>query len=469
MLAYAFSRGLSLVGTLALARLLAPDDLGAFFTGMVVVGVVNLLGDTGLGLVLVLKEELEPAFRGTVLVCMLAVAVTLAGVLTALAGPIGGLFGSDRVGDVIPGLALAAVFTTVAYFYLSLLQREMLFQRRFAGQFAQAIVYVGVAVPLAIADAGIWSLVAGMLGGNLASAVVLWRLTPRTPFAVDLGLVRGAYREARPFVSQAVTAFLSYNAHYLAVAGVLGSRAMGVYSMSFRLAELPNLALTVPVSQAVLPAYAQLRDEHERRRRALLTSLQYVALIGFPLIFGMAALADPFQEAVLGPKWEALPPILTVLAAWGAVSLVTGTISWFINASGGGAWLAKVYTAMLLIVPAAFAVAAIFDSSVAVGVLLLVGISAELVVLLRYVQRQFGFGLSAFVGALGTALIAGVALAAAGVAAWLLTQSAGAAAVVELTAGVVAGGAAYIGTIVLLDRSLLSRGVELARRSLESA
>ena len=458
------------MGTLALARLLAPDDLGVFFTGMVIVGVVNLLGDTGLGVVLVLREELEPAFAGTVLLCMVGVALGLAGTLSALAGPIGGLFGSERVGDVIPGLALAAVFTTVAYFYLSLLQREMLFRRRFAGQFAQAVVYVGVAVPLAVADAGIWSLVVGMMAGTFMSALVLWRLTPRhAPLSVDLGLVRSAYREARPFVSQAVTSFLAYNGHLVAVAGVLGPRAMGVYSMSFRLAELPHLALTTPVSQATLPAYAQLRDEDERKRVALLTSLQYVALAGFPVIFGLAALAEPFQEAVLGPKWESMPPILRVLAAWSAISVVTGTISWYVNASGGAAWLAKLYSAVLVIVPAGFLVAFVFDSPVAVAALLVVGILAELVVLLRHIHGELGIGLSELLGMLRTSLVAAVALAAVATATWLALESAGAAALVQLAGGVVAGLGAYLATVSLLDRSLLSRGVELARRSVTSS
>lgn len=467
VLAYAATRGVSLLGTLALARLLAPGDLGVFFTGMVVIAVANLVSDTGLGAALVVRDEVGPRLLGTAFVCMVGVASVLAVAIAVGAGLIADAFDTPRLGDVLPYLAVTAVFTTGGYFFLTVLQRELLFQRRFAGQIAQAVAYVAVAVPAAIAGAGIWSLVAGMVAGSVLSAIVLWRVTPgRVRPTFDLGSARLLYREARPFLSQAASSFVGYNLHLVAVASVLGPRVMGVYSLSFRLAELPHLAITTPVSQATFPAFARLRSESERRKAALLTSVQYVSLLAFPVSVGLAVLAEPFAHGVLGSAWSSMPPVLIVLSAWGTVAVVTGVLAWFINALGEAPWLAKINLRFALTAPAAFVLASVFDSAVAVAGLLVLDISVELVLLVRHAHRTLDLRVSELLGALRSPALAAVGLGAAALAVSLVLEAAGASAVVRLAAGAAAGIFSYCAVIYLTDRPLLSQGRELLLRAI---
>src|SRR4051794_9053965 len=126
VLAYGAARGISLVGTLALARLLTPSDIGVFFTGMVVVGAVNLFSDTGLGTALVVRDDLGERMLGTIFVCMTAVSVAMAGIGAALSGVLADLLNSPRLADILPVLAITAVFSTIGFFFLSVLQRALL-------------------------------------------------------------------------------------------------------------------------------------------------------------------------------------------------------------------------------------------------------------------------------------------------------------------------------------------------------
>lgn|GEM_PF-1434416 len=467
LLGYVVSRGVSLLGTLALARLLSPGEIGLVATGMVIVAALNLLGDTGLGVTLVVRENLDDRMIGTVFSCMLATGIALAILGAAVSTPLALVFGEPRLASIMPALAVTVVFATVSWFFLNLLQRWLLFSRRFAGQAALAVGYVGTGVPAAAAGAGVWSLVAGQIVGTAASAIVLWRVTPyRLRPAFDLERARAAYRTARAFLSQAFTAFLSHNLHFTAVAGFLGAPAMGVYSMSYRLSELPTEALATPVAHATFPAFAQLRSEHERRLAAFLTSLRYVAFAGLPLTVGLAVLADSFVGGILGPQWRAMPPVLVMLAAWGTASVFGSVIAWYVNATGGANWLARINVFRLVIVtPGVFVAAGVFESLLLVSALLALDVAVEVLLLLRYATRRLAVPLIDIWRAVRTVVLAASALAGAAIGAQLGADRLGAESLVMLAAGTTAGGLAYLLVIAALDRPMLSRGVSLVRKA----
>lgn len=467
MLGYAVSRGITLLSTLVLARLLAPEDIGVVLTAMVIVAALNLLSDTGLGVSLVVREHLDDRFAGTVLVCMVASATLLA-VLSAVAAPLfAALLGARQLQSIIPFLSITVVFSTIGWFFQSMLQRGLLFARRFAGLAALSVGYAVVGISAAAAGAGPWSLVAGQLAGTGLSALVFFVATPhRVRPCFDLPKAREAYRESRAFLAQALTSFLTMNLHFVAVAGVLGSRSMGVYSMAFRLSALPSQALAVPVAQATFPAFARMRSEQGARTSALLTSLRYVVLAGLPPLVGLAVLARPFADGVLGPKWSDVPPLLILLSVGGAVALVAAVVAWFVNALGGASWLARINLRLLYSAPAVFAAALIFHSALAVGVVIVVDALVELGLLLRYVHRNMGVRALDLWRGLRGLFAASAGLAVAAFATDLALRTVGVDAVPRLAAGAAAGAVAYLALILLLERRILVDGRGLARRAL---
>jgi O-antigen/teichoic acid export membrane protein len=470
LLAYASARVISLAGTIALARLIAPEDLGVFFIATVVLAVGNLLGDTGLGVTLVVRKELDDRTVGIVLVSMIGASLVAAGLIVALAGPLAGVFDAPQLADVLRVLAGTVVFTTGGYFFLSLLQREMRFERRFVAQFLQAVTYVAVAVPIAVAEHSVWAPVYGHIAGSLVALIALSWLAPtrvRPAFALRPAL--RIYREALAFVSQAFTAFVGYNTHLLAVAGFIGSRPMALYTMSFRLSELPAMGLAGPIAQATFPAYAQLRDDPERRRGPLLTSLRFVALVALPAMTALGVLAGPFVAGVLGPNWEGMESILPILAGWGAVASVSAMLSWYINAIGGAGWLARLYLRFLLVAPLVCVTAAVTDSPEAVAAVLLTDISIESLLILRYVHRRLGVTYVDAWRAIRPPVVGAIVLAAVALGVSAALESADASELTRFLGGAVAGLAAYALTVMRVEPELLRHGRSLFRRGVRGA
>jgi O-antigen/teichoic acid export membrane protein len=470
LVAYAFSRGTTVLGTLVLAHLLDPSDFGVVMSGMVVIFALNILSEGGFGGSLVVREDVDDTVLGTILVCMLGTACLAAALCAAAAPLIADIFGAPRLVEVMPFLALTIIPSTLGYFYIGLLLREMHFDRRFWGQLAMAVVYVAVAVPAALFGAGMWSLVAGIAAGQVAFALVLFSLStsrPRPNFAPTR--LRETFRHARGFIAGTLTEFGGNNVHFVAVSSTLGSAAMGVYSMAYRFTELPALALARPIAEATFPAVARMRDAREHRGAMLITSLTYLSLIGLPLLAGIAALAPVFVTTLLGQEWAAMAPPLQVLAAWGVAAMIAAALRLFVAGTGNPGWIAKIGLVRLLVTtPLLFAGVAAFESTVVVAVIITVDVSVEVAVILWYARRNLDVDTRALVRALDGIVLAAVGCGLAALVVRLSTAGAGASSAAQLVLGALAGAVAYCLLIGLLERDLLVRGVALLRRATSS-
>ena len=67
---------------------------------------------------------------------------------------------------------------------------------------------------------------------------------------------------------------------------------------------------------------------------ACFRTLAIIGLVGFPLMLGLAAVADPFVRVLYGTKWLGLIPLLRVLAVVGALQLLTNPTGWIFVSHG---------------------------------------------------------------------------------------------------------------------------------------
>lgn len=461
------SRLISLAATLIVARLVAPSEIGVVATALIVVYSLNLLADNGLSISLVVRETIDAPLVDTVFTCMVGAAVLLAGVAAALAQPIAAAFGEPRLASALPVLAITVVFSTIIWLISNLMQREMQFRHRFYGQLVLAATYTAIAIPCAATGLGLWALVAGQVGSTAASALTLYLLYPRRlRFRWDPPRALAAYRESRSFVSQAVTSFFSENLHMIAVSGILGARAMALYSTSYRLAVMPSQALSGPVSEATFPAYAAMRDDHGARARALLTALTFVLVPALAPLAALGVLAPAFVDAVLGPHWHGMALILSILCVWGALSVAAETVGWFTNATGGATFMARVNLVRLFFfAPLIFAAAALSDSLTIVGLLLVGDIAYESTMLFWNAHSKLHVSFKAVFRAVAAPFTAAGALAAVALVVRLACEEAGLGPWTELISGSVLGIAVYVAVLLLVDRSLLQRAKGLTRRA----
>jgi PST family polysaccharide transporter len=363
---------------------------------------------------------------------------------------------------VLTALAPLTIVGSFNWFYQWVLQRDLEFRKRFVGFAFQTAAYALVAVGSAALGAGVWSIVAGHLAGQVSMAVVYLVLARAVRPALDTQLARDLFRTSRGFLLQTAARLVQGDADYVAVGRTLGAARLGLYSMSFRLGELLYLAIADPVAKVTFPGFTRMRRRGETVSGQYIEVLRLVALVTFPMGAVLSAVAVPFTSLVYGPKWLGMTGALSVMAVWGAVRCVQSTVEWLLNSVGGETSAGVVATILLVIQVPLFFVASDALGIAGVAWVLLGGVSASLLVLVLLVRGRIGVGLGDHVRALGP-----VALASTG--AWLaaraMTHHSPGMALLAFAVPTAVGGVVFLALISVFVPRVLATTLRQVRRT----
>ena len=330
--AYGIDRVIGLATTVVLARLLQPHDFGLIALGVMSISFVNLFGGLGLGAAIIVRHDLDRRGLGCVLTILLVTSVLAAGLMAALAPALALLFDEPRLTHILLALTSVVAISGLTWFYGTLLQRELQFRTRFISVGLQVLVNSAVAIPLAAAGAGVWSLVAGIIASTFAYGAALVFFAPyRVRPTWDARLARDLVRSSGGFLLQGLTAFVQLNVDNIVVGRVLNATRLGYYSTAFRVGQLPEQAVADPVAKVTFPSFAKMRQRGESVVPAFLSGMRFVALVACPVGLVVSGAADPFVRVLLGDKWlPAIGPV-AVFGVWSAVRVIEFTIGWFLN------------------------------------------------------------------------------------------------------------------------------------------
>jgi lipopolysaccharide exporter len=319
------TRAVSTVSLLVLARLLTPSEFGLVAAITVYLALMELMSDLGMKATVVYEQEeghthrVQNAFTVNLL---LSAAVSVLGVL--LAPLIADFF---RVGDETWLFRLAALnplLRGLGNIHDSLLLRGMRFRARALPELVLAAVRGIVSVTLALAGLGAEALVIGMLAGTASWTIVHWIRTPFRPtFAFDLEVVRSMASYGSGATALNVISAVALRVDQAAIGRVLGERALGLYTVAFRIPELLIESVSWNMSRVAFPGLSRQRMADEQGVLAATRRIvHFQALYAVPLAAGLAVLGTPLIVTLFGAPWEAAGGVASAVAVTSGLSAV---------------------------------------------------------------------------------------------------------------------------------------------------
>ncbi|MEU4745563.1 oligosaccharide flippase family protein, partial [Actinosynnema sp. NPDC023658] len=217
-----------------------------------------------------------------------------------------------------PRVRLAAVslpFSAVAGVQMGLLHRDLDYRRRLLPDAGGAVLGAVVTIALAVAGAGPYSLVSGVVCTAVAQPVLAVVVGVRVRPVWDADAAAEAARWIAVVGPGAVVAVLLINVDYLAIARVHGPEAVGVYSLAYRIAWVPYILVAVVLGGVVLPLCAKLLREGQGLSEVVGRFTSAVLVVTGGLYAVTAVLAD--RVVVFGARWEAAALPLALLCLYG--------------------------------------------------------------------------------------------------------------------------------------------------------
>jgi O-antigen/teichoic acid export membrane protein len=339
VLAYAAMVVFSVVWTVVLARKLGVARFGVYTSAMSIATVVATLSDGGMGNFASREyAALHGASRARLMRDIFGLRVTSGAIGTILAGCFAlaaGYHSSLLLGVV---LATAAVVPLVAAHTMCLPWTNQLRLGLISGlELLRQAIWGCLLIALALAGAGLLSLLASLLVANLVMAIVTRRITrgldmPR--LAIHPRAWPPLMRGAAAFSAATAVGTVYLYTTQIVTSLVASAHQTGLFSVSFRVYVVTAMVPTLVASSALPVLSRAARDDHERLAYALKRLIELSFAAGIGLALTMAAAAGFVVLLLGGAKFHQATGVLEIQALAMIATFATGPCSFGLLAEG---------------------------------------------------------------------------------------------------------------------------------------
>lgn len=326
-------RSIGLISTIILARLLEPDDFGLVSIATAFLGLLMLLTSFSFDVVLIQKQDAGRSLYDTAWTFNVIFAALLSILLSVVAIPFAKFYSEPRLEAILYILALGSLINGFGNIGPVAFRKELQFHKEFYFQLAKKLMGFAVCMLLAFTVRNYWALVWGTFAGNLLAVLLSYKVHPYRPRFCLSGRKELFGFSMWLFVNN--TIFFAY--HRMAdfiISKLLGSHALGVYSLSYELSNLPTTELVAPINRAVLPGYSKMANDVDALRQGFINVLSMIALFAIPAGVGIFLVAEPLVLVFLGGKWLEAIPLIKILALSGVLVALQNNASVIYNAIG---------------------------------------------------------------------------------------------------------------------------------------
>ncbi len=408
-------KGLGLLISIVLARLLAPEAFGQIVILTVVINLSLIVIEGGLSAALVQSREVDDRDYSTVFYITLALAAVMI-VLLQLAAPlIARFYRSEALVAPLRAYSFALLFMAFNSIQVARLQREMRFREMMLCNLSATIGSGAIGIFMAMRGCGLWALVvyysAQILVSCLAMLLVL-RWFPRSPFSMDSA--RRLYSFGIKILGSTFITTLYADIRPLIIGRKFSTGQLAYYDRGQRFSSTISINIDQALQSVMFPVLSRSQDDPGQLLGMLRRTRMLGAFITFPVLFGIASVAEPLVRLLLTEVW--LPSVLFVeiLCVAEAQMPLTSANLVTIKAMGRSDVLMKlsVLRICLMLVVLLISVFA-FDSVTAITVGYLISAWVDTAVTSVPIRRLLGYRVAAQFRDIGKTLLSSVLMAAA--------------------------------------------------------
>jgi O-antigen/teichoic acid export membrane protein len=304
-------------GSLVMARLLTPAEIGIYAFGFATAGLVNIFGTLGIASYVVREAELSPSQIDSAFTINALASLGIGLILLVLSYPAAYALNEEGVGAVLRILAIRPLLAVFEFRPMAMLQRELQFRTIAVITTVAACANVGIMIALALAGWSYLSMSVGVVIGGAVSALsyaVFVRHHAR--YSTSLSEWRSITRFGLRMLTVSGVAQLGSRIAEIVIGRLLGLASLGIFTRATQISDLIYFNIYGSVIRVV---FSKLSDDHRRHGRlheTYLQSLRMITAVMWPLASGVAIFSKPLIFVLYGEKWlGAAEPLSIVMVA----------------------------------------------------------------------------------------------------------------------------------------------------------
>jgi O-antigen/teichoic acid export membrane protein len=341
--------------TLLTARILMPEDYGILSLAGTLSPFLGMLATLNLSTWIVQTDRFEARDKASMYALTTAVGLGMALFGISIAPLIGQFFDNPDMVQPFQAISLTFVLRGTSLVPLASLQRELDFKPISLMNLVVGVSSGILQLTLAWLGFGYWSLVAGIVYREAASAMwAHFHVGLPKGFSWDPALYRRAIGYGTPATAAMAAALLFNSSDKIVVGKLFDVELLGYYSMAFFLTDLPLSRMNTVLRPVFLPYFARLREFPDRMRDHFRLFVLAVASLVFPVFLGIAVVAHDLVGVVLGEKWLPMVQPLQVLCIVGLLRAFIDNVPHLLFAIGRPKQVLRLRLLYLVVLPPCF-------------------------------------------------------------------------------------------------------------------
>ncbi len=306
-------QGVQFILQIILARILSPEHYGMLSIMIIFVNLANVFIQNGFNTALIQNKDVKEEDYSSVLWVTLGVSVVLYGVIFATAPIIGEFYNMAGIVKPLRVLAIMLFPGALNSVQLARISRTLDFKKVFYSNFA-AIVIAGVTgIVIAYAGGGIWALVAQSLISTIVACIIMFFTAKlRIYFKCNFSRVKVLFAFGWKLLVSGLLETLYQDLSSLIVGKKYNSSTLAYYDRGKKFPQTIMMVVNSTVQSVMLPAMSSEQDDKSKVKQLTRASISVLSFIVFPVMAGLAAVAEPLITILLTEKWLMAVPFMQI-------------------------------------------------------------------------------------------------------------------------------------------------------------
>ena len=246
-------KGLGLVSTLILVRLLDPSDFGVVAMANLVIGFTQMFFSLGVATALIQNPNADESHFNTAWTIGVLQSLFVTVLLILLSPVVGMYYHEPRVPLVMQVLAVGILIGGISNIGVVAFRKNLDFRSEFRLVAFRKIVSFVPTVALAFLLKSYWALVLGTVIGTAGGVLISYAMHPFRP-RWSLQRFNEIWHFSQWLLVVNLGNYTYGRTDQFVVGRILTTSGIGVYAVGAEVAELPVLEMTAPISRVATPA-----------------------------------------------------------------------------------------------------------------------------------------------------------------------------------------------------------------------
>jgi O-antigen/teichoic acid export membrane protein len=329
------TQGIQFIVQIVLARLLLPEEYGTIAIIAIFISFANVFVQYGFNTELIQKKNADDVDFSSVFYMSLFVAGVFYFVLFFTAPFIAEFYQNQDLIPLLRVLAITLFIGGLNSIQNAVVARKLEFRKLFFSSLGAMLVSGLVGILMAYNGYGTWALVAQQLSNQMTIAIILWFTVKWRPLLLfSMVRLKELFSFGWKLLVSALINILYMDSQSLIIAKIYSPTMLGYFNRGQQFPALIVSNINGSIQSVMFPALS-LQQENLQRvkemvRRAIITS----SFLIFPMMVGLAVIAEPLIRILLTDKWLPCVPFLQIsCAAYALLPIHTANLQ-AINALG---------------------------------------------------------------------------------------------------------------------------------------